>query len=153
MLSACHSRFNVICINVCYCMYLYCFVVEQINWWWWWWHLFVWLLPYWWIRCFYVTVFNLCFISKVLTMVKTEGFIIIIQCKRLFMRRCKLVAAKCEAAIWNIGLLHWWPIFSGDFVGGDFRSGVLRRPPFTPANFLLFNCDLSIYNKRICYVV
>jgi len=30
-------------------------------------------------------------------MVKTEGFIIIIYCKRLFMRRRKLVAAKCEA--------------------------------------------------------
>jgi len=40
------------------------------------------------------------------------------------MRRRKLVAAKCEAAIKNIGPLHWRPIFSGDFVGGDFRSGV-----------------------------
>ena len=38
-------------------------------------------------------------LAKERTMAKTEGFIIIIYCKRLFMRRRKMVAAKCEAAI------------------------------------------------------
>jgi len=42
---------------------------------------------------------NLRFISKVLTVMKIVGFVIIIYGKRLFMHRRKLVAAKCEAAI------------------------------------------------------
>jgi len=44
-----------------------------------------------------VTGFYFRFISKVLTMVKTVGIIIIIFCKRLFVRRRKLVEAKCDS--------------------------------------------------------